>query len=284
MKENDMKRRVHGMMAVAAASALALSACGGGGNGGDGEGGGGDGDTIRIGTKFDQPGLGLKDGDTMTGFDIDVAKYIADKMGFSEDQIEWVEAPSAQRETLLQNKQVDMVVATYSITDSRKEVVSFAGPYFISGQDLLVRADEDRINGPEDLDGLNLCSVSGSTSAARIKEEYAEGVQLIEQPGYSECLQFLTGGDVDAVTTDDIILAGLAAEAGGGEMKVVGNPFSEERYGVGISQDSDWCEDITAAINEMYEDGSWQTFIDTSTEGVDYSPSADNPPTPDACG
>ena len=279
-----MKRRVHGMMAVAAASALALSACGGGGNGGDGEGGGGDGDTIRIGTKFDQPGLGLKDGDTMTGFDIDVAKYIADKMGFSEDQIEWVEAPSAQRETLLQNKQVDMVVATYSITDSRKEVVSFAGPYFISGQDLLVRADEDRINGPEDLDGLNLCSVSGSTSAARIKEEYAEGVQLIEQPGYSECLQFLTGGDVDAVTTDDIILAGLAAEAGGGEMKVVGNPFSEERYGVGISQDSDWCEDITAAINEMYEDGSWQTFIDTSTEGVDYSPSADNPPTPDACG
>ncbi len=279
-----MKRRVHGIMAVAAASALALSACGGGGDGGDGGGGGGDGDTIRIGTKFDQPGLGLKDGDTMTGFDIDVAKYIADKMGFSEDQIEWVEAPSAQRETLLQNKQVDMVVATYSITDSRKEVVSFAGPYFISGQDLLVRADEDRINGPEDLDGLNLCSVSGSTSAARIKEEYAEGVQLIEQPGYSECLQFLTGGDVDAVTTDDIILAGLAAEAGGGEMKVVGNPFSEERYGVGISQDSDWCEDITAAINEMYEDGSWQTFIDTSTEGVDYSPSADNPPTPDACG
>ncbi len=280
-----MKRRIHAMMAIAAASALALSACSDGGNGGgDGEeGGGGGGDTIRIGTKYDQPGLGLKDGDTMTGFDVDVAKYVADKLGYGEDQIEWVEAPSAQRETLLQNKQVDIVVATYSITDERKEVVSFAGPYFISGQDLLVRADEDRIDGPEDLNGLNLCSVSGSTSAARIKEDFAEEVQLIEQPGYSECLQFLTGGEVDAVTTDDIILAGLAAEAGGGDMRVVGNTFSEERYGVGIPQDSDQCEEITDAINEMIDDGSWQEFIDTNTEGVDYSPSADNPPTPDAC-
>lgn len=273
-----MKRRFTRAAALAAASALALAACGGGGDGGDG-----DGDVIRIGTKYDQPGLGLKDGDTMTGFDVDVAKYVADKLGYSEDQIEWVEAPSAQRETLLQNHQVDLVVATYSITDSRKEAVNFAGPYFISGQDLLVRADETRIDGPEDLDGLNLCSVSGSTSAARIKEDFAEEVQLIEQPGYAECLQFLTGGDVDAVTTDDIILAGLAAEAGDGSMKVVGNPFSEERYGVGIPQDSDDCEAITDAINEMYEDGSWQEFIDENTEGVDYAPSADNPPAPDSC-
>ncbi|HLS00499.1 MAG TPA: glutamate ABC transporter substrate-binding protein [Beutenbergiaceae bacterium] len=270
-----MNRKLTPAFAVAAAAALALTACGGGGDG--------DGDTIRIGTKFDQPGLGLKSGEELTGFDVDVATYIADKLGYSADQIEWVEAPSEQRETLLQNHQVDMVVATYSITDERAEVVSFAGPYFISGQDLLVREDENRIEGPEDLDGLNLCSVSGSTSAARIKEDFAEEVQLIEQPGYSECLRFLTGGEVDAVTTDDIILAGLAAEDDEAQMKVVGNPFSEERYGIGISQDSDQCEEITEAINEMIDDGSWEKFIDQNTEGVDYTPSDVNPPTPDAC-
>lgn len=273
-----MKRRVHAMMAIAATSALALAACGGGGGSGDG-----DGDSIRIGTKYDQPGLGLKDGDTMTGFDVDVAKYIAEKLGYGEDQIEWVEAPSPQRETLLQNNQVDMIVATYSITDSRKEVVDFAGPYFISGQDLLVRVDEDRINGPEDLNGLNLCSVSGSTSAQKIKEDYADQVELVELDGYAACLQFLTSDQVDAVTTDDIILAGLAAEAGEGQMRVVGNPFSTENYGVGLPKDSGNCEAVTDAINEMISDGSWEKFITSNTEGVDYTPSNVNPPTPDAC-
>lgn len=270
-----MKRRVKGILAIAAASALALTACGGTGSD--------DGDSIRIGTKFDQPGMGLKDGETMTGFDVDVAKYIAGKLGYSENQIEWVEAPSSQRETLLQNNQVDMIVATYSITDSRKEVVSFAGPYFISGQDLLVRVDEDRINGPEDLNGLNLCSVSGSTSAQKIKDDFADEVELVELDGYAACLQFLTSGQVDAVTTDDIILAGLAAEAGEGQMRVVGNPFSTENYGVGIPKDSDRCEAITDAINEMISDGSWDKFIGANTEGVDYTPSSANPPTPDAC-
>lgn len=272
-----MKRRLTGILAIAAAGALALTACGGGG------GGDGDGEKIRIGTKFDQPGLGLQDGGTMTGFDVDVATYIAGKLGYSESQIEWVEAPSPQRETLLQNNQVDMIVATYSITDSRKEVVSFAGPYFISGQDLLVRIDEDRINGPEDLNGLNLCSVSGSTSAQKIKDDFADAVELVELDGYAACLQFLTSGQVDAVTTDDIILAGLAAEAGEGQMKVIGNPFSTENYGVGLPKDSDRCEAVTQAINDMISDGSWEKFITKNTEGVDYTPSDLNPPTPAAC-
>jgi glutamate transport system substrate-binding protein len=284
-----MRTRTTGLVALAAAAALALSACGGSGDdGGSTEGGattGGSGEKVRIGIKFDQPGLGFKEGDEYTGFDTDVARYVAEKLGYSEDQIEWVEAPSAQRETLLSTDQVDMIFATYSITDKRKETVAFAGPYFVAGQDLLVAEDNNDIQGPEDLEGKNLCSVTGSTSAQRIKDEYAAGVQLLEQPGYAECVTALLSGQVDAVTTDDIILAGLAAQpANKGKVKVVGAPFSTERYGVGISQSSDKCEDINTAITEMIEDGSWEEAITANTEGTGYTPnSSENPPTPDAC-
>ncbi|MFE4465972.1 glutamate ABC transporter substrate-binding protein [Oerskovia sp. NPDC056781] len=282
------RTRTGGLVALAATAALALSACGGSDDGGgstDGSSASAGGEKITIGIKFDQPGLGFKDGDTYTGFDTDVARYVAEKLGYSEDQIEWKEAPSAQRETLLSTDQVDMIFATYSITDKRKETVAFAGPYFVAGQDLLVAEDNTDIKGPEDLEGKNLCSVTGSTSAQRIKDEYAAGVNLLEQPGYAECVTALLSGQVDAVTTDDIILAGLAAQpANKGKVKVVGAPFSTERYGVGIPQSSDKCEDINAAITEMIDDGSWEEAITSATEGTGYTPNAsENPPTPDAC-
>src|SRR5215470_11836865 len=140
----SLKVRVVGAIALAIALPLAATACGGGGGGG--------GDKIVIGTKFDQPGLGLKNPDgTMSGFDVDVAKYVAKELGYSEDKIEWKESPSGQRETLIQNDQVKYIVATYSITDARKEKVDFAGPYLITGQSLLVKADNTDITGPESL-------------------------------------------------------------------------------------------------------------------------------------
>jgi glutamate transport system substrate-binding protein len=285
-----MRTRHAGAATLAALTALTLAACGGDVGGEStttdseqtADGGG---ETVKIGIKFDQPGLGYQDGSTYTGFDVDVATYVAGELGFSEDQIEWVEAPSAQRETMLQTGQVDMIFATYSITDTRKETVAFAGPYFVAGQDLLVAEDNTDITGPESLEGKNLCSVSGSTSAQRIKDEYAAGVQLLERPGYAECVTALTAGQVDAVTTDDIILAGLAAQPQNkGKVKVVGAPFSTERYGVGLPQDNDVCEDVNAAIEKMIEDGSWEEFVSKNTEGTGYTPNAsENPPTVDAC-
>ncbi|WP_028046974.1 glutamate ABC transporter substrate-binding protein [Cellulomonas sp. URHE0023] len=241
--------------------------------------------TIRIGIKFDQPGLGFKDGNEYTGFDVDVAKYVAGELGYGEDQIEFVQSPSAQRENLLQTGQVDMIFATYSITDKRKEVISFAGPYFVAGQDLLVAADDDSITGPEDLEGKNLCSVTGSTSAERIKNEYATGTNLLQQPGYAECVTALTAGQVDAVTTDDIILAGLAAvPANKGKVKVVGNPFSEENYGVGLPKGSDKCEAINTAISKMIDDGTWKQLLADNVGASGYEANADlNPPEPAAC-
>ena len=209
---------------AAVACTMSLAACGADETG-----------KIRIGIKFDQPGLGFKKSGTYVGFDVDVAKYIAKKLGYSEDQIIWKEAPSKQREAMIQNGDVDMILATYSITDERKKAVSFAGPYFVAGQDLLVRKDDNSINGPEDLNGKRLCSVTGSTSAATVKEKFASEVQLMEQPGYAECATALFSGIVDAVTTDDIILAGLAS-ASRGKLKVVGKPFTQEHYGVGIKK------------------------------------------------
>ena len=235
----------------------------------------------RIGIKFDQPGLGFKKSGTYVGFDVDVAKYVAKKLGYSEDEIVWKEAPSKQREAMLQNGDVDMILATYSITDERKNAVSFAGPYFVAGQDLLVRKDDHSINGPEDLNGKRLCSVTGSTSAATVKEKFASEVQLMEQPGYAECATALFSGIVDAVTTDDIILAGLAS-ASRGKLRVVGKPFTQEYYGVGIKKgDTALAKKINAAITEMIKDGSWERAIADNTEGTSYTPNAEyNPPKP----
>ncbi|MFV2144533.1 MULTISPECIES: glutamate ABC transporter substrate-binding protein [Isoptericola] len=279
-----MRTRTTGAIALAATAALTLAACSddGGSSGGEAEGGG---ESVTIGIKFDQPGLGFMEGDTPSGFDVEVAKYVAGELGYSEDQITWTEAPSAQRETLLSTGQVDMIFATYSITDERREQVSFAGPYFVAGQDLLVAADNTDITGPDTLDGKNLCSVTGSTSAQRIKDEYSEGVNLLEQPGYAECVTALVAGQVDAVTTDDVILAGLGAQpSNAGQVKVVGNTFSEELYGVGIPQGSDQCEAINEAITKMVDDGAWQEALDAATEGTGYVPNADlNPPEYEPC-
>ena len=269
-------RRI-GAAAAAVSLALGLSACGSD-DGGDG------GNQLKVGIKFDQPGLGLKEGNEYTGFDVDVARYIAEKLGTAEDDIEWIQAPSAQRETLLETGQVDMIVATYSITDSRKEKVGFAGPYFIAGQDLLVRADDDSITGPDSLDGKRLCSVTGSTSAQTVKEQ-VPGVNLQEFGTYSECVSALVSNAVDALTTDDTILAGYASQDQyQGQLKVVGAPFTEERYGVGIAKgDTEKCEQINEAIREMISDGSWDAAVEENLGAAGFTPGEGNPPEPDAC-
>ncbi|WP_448071675.1 glutamate ABC transporter substrate-binding protein [Georgenia yuyongxinii] len=291
-----MRRTRNAGIALSIVAAMTLAACSAGEPGGTDEtpagtaeetdagtsGAGGEG--ITVGIKFDQPGLGLQEGSEYTGFDVDVARYVADKLGYSEDQIEFVESVSSQRETLLENGSVDMIFATYSITDARKERVAFAGPYFVAGQDLLVTSDNSDITGPDTLDGKVLCSVEGSTSAERIRDDYSQGVELYPAQTYSECVELLSAGTIDAVTTDDVILAGYASQpAYGGQFKVVGNPFSEENYGVGLPKDNDVCEDVNAAITEMIDDGTWEELI-AKNVGESFTPNADlNPPTPAPC-
>ena len=228
--------------------------------------------TLTVGIKFDQPGLGLRNPDgSFSGFDVEVAKYVAGQLGVPEESIEFKEAPSAQRETLIQNGEVDYVVATYSITDSRKEKVDFAGPYFIAGQSLLVRADDTEITGPDSLNGgKRLCSVAGSTPAQNVKDNYAKDVQLQEFDTYSLCVEALRNGAVDAVTTDDIILAGYAAQSPG-DFKVVGEPFTTERYGIGLAKGDDESRNaINDAIQEMIDSGAWAAAFEETVGASGY--------------
>ena len=228
--------------------------------------------TLTVGIKFDQPGLGLRNPDgSFSGFDVEVAKYVAGQLGVSEENIEFKEAPSAQRETLIQNGEVDYIVATYSITDSRKEKVDFAGPYFIAGQSLLVRADDTESTGPDSLNGgKRLCSVAGSTPAQNVKDNYAQDVQLQEFDTYSLCVEALRNGAVDAVTTDDIILAGYAAQSPG-DFKVVGEPFTTERYGIGLAKGDDESRNaINDAIEEMIASGAWEAAFQETVGASGY--------------
>ncbi|NKR71935.1 transporter substrate-binding domain-containing protein [Rhodococcus hoagii] len=227
---------------------------------------------LTIGTKYDQPGLALREPDkTMTGFDVEVAKYIANYLGVPESGITWREAPSAQRENLIKNGEVDFVVGTYSITDNRKKVIDFAGPYYVAGQSLLVRADDDTITGAESLQGgKKLCSVSGSTPAQKIAKSYP-GVQLQQFDSYSSCVEALHRGKVDALTTDDIILAGYAAQYPG-EFKLAGQPFTTELYGVGLPKgETEARMKINDAIEDMIATGAWQRALEETMGDSGYA-------------
>jgi glutamate transport system substrate-binding protein len=214
--------------------------------------------TIKIGVKYDQPGIGNKEPgtDMPAGFDIEMGRIIAARLGIPDDKIEWVETVSDNREPFLKNGTVDLVIASYSITDDRRGMVGQAGPYYVTGQQLLVReADKDKITGPDDLKGIKVCSVEGSTSLQRVEDEY--GAQPVPFATYSECVDQLENETADAVTTDGAILLGYAA-ADPDKLEVVGDAFSEERYGIGFQKDdADMCAFLNDTIENSYKDGTW---------------------------
>ena len=135
--------------------------------------------------------------------------------------------------------------------------MAFAGPYFVTGQDLLVRRTSPDITGPETLNGRRLCSVTGSTSAQQVRDKFAQAVQLVEYPRYPDCVTALLAGQIDAVTTDAVILAGYVARDPE-LLKVVGKPFSTEKYGIGLRKgDAAGQSAIDDAIKSMIASGDW---------------------------
>jgi glutamate transport system substrate-binding protein len=282
----------------AAAMTLALAACGGSDGGGetnvevaenaDFEQGTTMADlaeqgSITIGVKTDQPGVGFTEpgADEPTGFDIEMGKYVAAQLGISEDNIEWKETVSDNREPFLQNNTVDIVIASYSITPERLAIVGQAGPYYVTGQQLLVReADKGKITGPDDLAGAKVCSVTGSTSLDTVQQEY--GADPVPFDTYSACVRQLMNETVDAVTTDGAILLGYEAQDPE-NLQVVGPEFSEERYGIGYpdKNDTQMCQFLNDTIEQSYQDGYWkQAFESTLGESGVKTP---KPPQPDPC-
>lgn len=224
---------------------------------------------IVVGTKWDQPGIGLKAGQgEPQGFDIDVAKYLIKELaGGQMVDIEWKESVSANREAFLANGTVDMILAGYSITDARKQKVTFAGPYILAHQDTMVRTDSTGIARAVDLTGKRICQVPGSISYKRITELPPEGklgltVQLVGAANYSECMAKLSGSNLDAVTTDDLVLAGYVGQ-GAGNFRILGDPFTDEMWGVGLKKgDIRTCEAVNTAILKMYSDGTARHLMD----------------------
>lgn len=234
---------------------------------------------LIIGAKADQPFLGFEEpgsGDR-SGFDIEIAKMIAADLGFTPQQIKWSTLVSSQREPAISKGQIDFYVGTYSINDERKKTVSFAGPYYIAGQDLLVKADNTTITGPDSIAGKNVCTATGSTSIKNIQKYNAKVTQF---DTYSACVDKLTSGEVDAVTTDDAILKGYASKFKG-QLKVVGKPFTEEKYGVGLNKDDKNLRDaINDAIKAHQDNGDWKKAYD-ATLGLSGSPAPTTLPTID---
>lgn len=277
--------------AVLAATALALTGCGGGGDAGGGatdSSGGGDAQglsfevakdvaltgsptfdkiksagTIRIGVKEDQPGLGFLDAATgeRSGFDIEIATWMAASLGVAKDKIEFKSIPSANREAALANGDVDLYVGTYSINDKRKKLVDFAGPYFITGQGLLVAKDNTTITSEKDLDGKKVCSATGSTPFQNIKDNFPKA-DPIAFDIYSKCVEALTSGTVDAVTTDQAILLGYASQDPD-KLKVVGEPFTVEKYGIGLPLGD---TALRTFLNKTLTDGNatWTKIFDAT--------------------
>ena len=276
------------------ALSLAAAACGGDDNGG-GDGGGQvnegasfaegttmarlkDAGKVTVGTKFDQPLFGLKNLEGKPeGFDVEIAKLIAGEMGIAADKIQWVETVSANREPFIQQGKVDYVVATYTINDERKKVVDFAGPYYEAGQDIMVaKGNPEGIAGPDDLAGKKVCSVTGSTPAENIRENYPEA-KLTEFDVYSKCAEALKNGQVQAVTTDNVILLGLISKDQEA-FELVGKPFTKEPYGIGLKKgDTEFRTFINDTLEKIEQDGRWKAAWDATAGKV-----ATETPTPPA--
>ncbi|ALE76447.1 ABC transporter substrate-binding protein [Pseudonocardia sp. EC080625-04] len=218
---------------------------------------------VVVGVKDDQPGLGFRDATTgeFSGFDIDVAKMVAGGLGFAPDQIDWKVVPSAAREDVIERGEVDYYVGTYTINDKRKQRVGFAGPYYTAGQGLLVRADENEITGPQTLQGKTVCSVTGSTPIQRVRDQNLT-TSIVEFQTYTQCVDQLINGQVDAVTTDDAILLGYASQ-NPEQLKVVGETFSEEPYGIGVPlNDTAFRTKVNDLLQTAIDDGTWKTIYD----------------------
>ncbi|WP_184572966.1 glutamate ABC transporter substrate-binding protein [Streptomyces zagrosensis] len=220
---------------------------------------------LVVGAKEDQPYMGEKDPATgrYSGFDIEIAKMMAASLGFDPRRISFRTIASANRETALQNGQIDYYVGTYTINDLRKRQVGFAGPYYEAGQSLLVRDEENDIHGPGDLGGKKVCSAAGSTPLQRIEDDYPQA-DPVAYDAYSICVDNLLTYQVDAVTTDDTILMGYAAKAPD-ELKLAGRPFSKEPYGIGVpKRDTALRFALDDAIEAHQKNGDWNKAYDAT--------------------
>ncbi|MFJ7992000.1 transporter substrate-binding domain-containing protein [Peribacillus frigoritolerans] len=218
-------------------------------------------DKIVFGVKNDTRLFGLKNPSTgeVEGFDIDIAKALAAEILGDENKVEFKEVTSKTRMALLNNGDIDAIVATMTITEDRKKEVDFTDVYFDAGQSLLVKKGSD-IKGIDSLKGKKVLAVKGSTSSINIREKAPEA-QVLEFENYSEAFAALKSGQGDALTTDDSILYGMADEDPSYEL--VGGTFTEEPYGIAVKKgNSEFVEELNKALKSLKDSGKYDEIHD----------------------
>jgi polar amino acid transport system substrate-binding protein len=193
----------------------------------------------------------------ITGFDVDIAGEVARDIFGSPSQVEYRILSSADRITALQNNQVDIVVKTMSITCNRKKLVNFSTVYLVANQRILAPRDS-AISQASDLSGKRVCAVKGTTSLQRIQEISPPPI-IVEVVTWADCLVALQQRQVDAVSTDDSILAGLVAQDP--YLHIVGPSMNEEPYGIGINlANTGLVRFVNGTLERVRRDGTWNTL------------------------
>jgi glutamate transport system substrate-binding protein len=213
---------------------------------------------IRIGVKYDVPPFGLLNPQTdeVEGFDVDLGKYIADRLGV---EATFREATSDNRIPLLVDGTIDLILSTMTITEERDLEIDFSEPYYVANGDVLVPEGSD-IRNLEDLNGQRVCTALGSTYADTIEQE-APNADLRLVDLYSECFDQVQTGAVDAVSTDNVILTGMVIQDD--SLEILGLNYTTEPYGAGIPEgDREFKQFVDESIAAFIEDGSWQETYD----------------------
>ncbi|HEV7804684.1 MAG TPA: glutamate ABC transporter substrate-binding protein [Solirubrobacteraceae bacterium] len=210
---------------------------------------------ITIGVKFDVPPFGRKDPGSgeVEGFDIDLAKAIAEAVGAKP---KYIEALSDNRIAFLKDGTADLILSTMTINPERDKEIDFSEPYFVARGRILVKKDSD-IAGVQDLAGKKVCTALGSTYEETLKKQAPKAERKLVD-SYSECLELIQNGGVDAVSTDDVILTGMIIQDD--TLKLVGGDLTTEPYGVGIKQGDDaFKEFVDGVVADYKKDGRWAT-------------------------
>ncbi|OIK09647.1 transporter substrate-binding domain-containing protein [Bacillus sp. MUM 13] len=248
-------------------AALILAGCGGEKTTGDGKGKDvlaqiKDRGKIIVGVKNDTRLFGLKNPSTgkVEGFDIDIARALAKEILGDENKVQFKEVTSKTRMPLLQNGDIDAIIATMTITDERKKEVDFTDVYFDAGQSLLVKKGS-KITGIQDLKkGTKVLAVKGSTSAINIREK-APDTTVLEFENYSEAFAALKSKQGDALTTDDAILYGMVDEDPSYEL--VGGTFTKEPYGIAVKKgNKKLVDELNKALKKLKDSGKYQEIHD----------------------
>jgi polar amino acid transport system substrate-binding protein len=207
------------------------------------------------------------------GFDIDLAREIARRIFGDPGRIQFRVVDATQRESFLQSGLVDLVVRTYTITCDRKEKVDFSTPYFYAHQRIL-SPNGSGIDSPAALSDKRVCAVAGTTSLSRLFALNPRPT-LLGATTWTDCLVLLQQGQVDAISTDDVVLRGLARQDP--TVDVVGPEMSVEPYGVGVKKEnSDLVRFVNGVLQQMRDDGTWERLYDAHLQSLGPSP---GPPT-----